>query len=189
MARIGRLACEEREARARIEQAWDSLAHSAVRLDEGSGPVELVEIADYQCPYCQTNHALIVEFMAENPDVGIAYLHFPLPGHTAAPGAAKAAICAEPHGRFREVHNGLYESLDWAEDEDWMRVAVKAGVPDTTRFRACLTSPATEERLAKHIALATELGVQGTPSFVHLSGLHTGVADKELLREWASGVR
>ncbi len=61
------------------------------------------------------------EFIAQNPEVGVAYRHLPLPIHPAAEGAARAAICAQRQRRFEEMHARLFETARWHSDTLWIR--------------------------------------------------------------------
>ncbi len=90
--------------REKISAAWPALAQGT-RLVEGSPERVVVEFSDYQCPYCKQAHQVLDSVVRE---VGgtLVYRHMPLTLiHPEAEGAARAAICAERQGRFREMHD------------------------------------------------------------------------------------
>jgi len=63
-------------------------------------PVQLVEFADYQCPYCQKVNQDLVKLLEEyKGNVAVIYKDFPLPMHPHAEKAAEAARCAAVGGR------------------------------------------------------------------------------------------
>jgi protein-disulfide isomerase len=160
--------------REKISAAWPALAQGT-RLVEGSPERVVVEFSDYQCPYCKQAHQVLDSVVRE---VGgtLVYRHMPLTLiHPEAEGAARAAICAERQGRFREMHDHLFETDRWQRDPDWAREALAAGVADTASFRACLSDPAVARRIGEDRKLAERLGIKVTPSFAGPGGIHTGV--------------
>jgi protein-disulfide isomerase len=64
------------------------------------------------------------------------------------------------------MHSELMTSESWRIDTNWVALAVKVEISDTTRFSECLHADRTNDRLARSIALGRELGVNGTPTFV-----------------------
>lgn len=158
-----------------IEDAWGDLTSVGSRIDDKEGVPLIVAFSDYECPFCRQAHEKL-EAVLDSVGAGLLYLHLPLSKiHPAAESAARASICAEEQGSFREMHKQLFESDEWRNDQDWTREAHKAGVADLIEFESCLNSDATSARLARHDNLAKLLGVQGTPTFITLNGRHIGV--------------
>lgn len=176
---------EERKARIETEKTiadmWTELIEDGARLGTGTDEV-IIEFADYQCPYCGLAHKVLDELLAANSDLAVVYRHMPLTRiHPRAAEAARASICAEQTGFFNEVHTFLYETDDWADESDWVRIAGEAGIVDPTSFMDCLDSDATRNRLARDRRLAERLGLRATPSFVGPGGIHVGVLDPQSL--------
>src|ERR1700731_2834769 len=77
-------------------------------------PVTLVEYGDYECPYCGAAHPIVnalVEKFSE--DLRMVFRHFPMVQmHPFAESAAEAAEFAGAHGRFWEMHDGLYQNQE-----------------------------------------------------------------------------
>lgn len=168
----------------RIEERWDEIRDLERRVDDGSAPVRLVEFADYQCPFCRRTHHVLDRFLDDHDQVGIVFRHFPLDDiHPHARDAALASVCTERQGRFREMHARLFGISSWDTAPEWRRIADEAGVEDLDRFRDCLTSREAKTRLRRDIELGRELGVEGTPTFVHGEGLRAGVVDARQLEE------
>src|SRR5207247_456636 len=124
----------------------------------------LIEFSDYECPFCRTTDVSL-DSLRRSGKVRISYHHLPLSIHPAADGAARAAICAEEQGHFAQVHHELMSTSYWQRDSNWVRVARTAGIRDTLQFSRCLVDSTTTKRIAKDIAIATRLGVNGTPAF------------------------
>src|SRR5258706_8462416 len=82
-------------------QNWQSWLGQGVRLGSASAPVQLVEFADFECPFCGSFHKTLKTLRDRYPDaVSLDYMHFPLQGHRFALPAARVAECAGDQGRF-----------------------------------------------------------------------------------------
>lgn len=165
----------------RIKRAWPYLARGGSHLDPRGANVQLVEFADFQCPYCRLSHQGMIAFLARHPSVGVTYYNYPLPIHPAAQGAARAAICADDQGAFRRIHDYFFSTTGWQTDTNWLTAARAAAVPDLGRFAKCLTSSGTLDRLRWEKSAGDSLGVTGTPTFVTRGHELLGVADDTTL--------
>src|SRR5258705_6059634 len=70
----------------------------------------LVEYGDYECPYCGMAHPVVGQLLRRfGRDLRFVFRHFPLSEvHPNAAPAAETAEFAGDHGRFWEMHDGLY---------------------------------------------------------------------------------
>jgi protein-disulfide isomerase/uncharacterized membrane protein len=136
-------------------------------------PITIVEYSDYECPYCALAHEQTRALLAARPDIRIVHRQFPLDAscnpalkrtlHPDACSWARAGICGEAQGRSQAMDAALF-----ANQKDRLSVesvAERAGL-DLARFRACLSAPETERRLASDIAAARRQGITGTPAYV-----------------------
>ncbi len=166
-------------------------ADSARILGRADAPVWVIEISDYQCPYCARFHEetfdqLRDEFIA-NGTVRFAYLHFPLPNHPHAWPAAEATMCAGEQGRFWEVHDAVFRTQSrWAPLEDaapvFDSVAVAAGV-EMQRWRQCVKERAMRPVIQADYDRSIQAGVQSTPSFIVGEQALVGAVPIEVMRE------
>jgi protein-disulfide isomerase len=165
-----------------IRALWPALVHGP-RVDDHR-PVEplLVVFADYQCAACRAAHFALLDMDGEA--FGTVYRHAPSPGlRPMSELAARAAICAEEQDRFAAMHAWLNGYAAWERGPaDWPAVAEEVGVRDVARFKACLSSERTGQRLAADQAFATQLAVTATPTFVGRGGVHVGVPTWEKLQ-------
>jgi protein-disulfide isomerase len=140
--------------------------------------VTVVEFSDFECPACLGAEPVVLALLADLPaDVRLLYRHFPLPQHANAGPAAEAAECARlqgtpPDGSFWAMHDALFETqASWAPlstDAATAAFATLAGqiaVPDAVAWRTCMTTHATQARVAADQALAAPF-LRGTPTFV-----------------------
>ncbi len=143
--------------------------HGMVLGDPGA-PVEVVEFADLQCPYCKafTEEQLppIIENQVKKGEVKIAFHNFTIIGEQSLPAGA-AALAAGAQGRgwnFVELFykNQGGENSGYADDEFLEAIAKGAGVKDIARWNR------EHEKFTADVeattAEAQELGFTGTPS-------------------------
>src|SRR5690349_8749750 len=81
-------------------------------VKKGSPGVVLVEVADFECPYC--GHGArdvlprIYEKYVDPGKVELVFIDFPLEMHPHAFQAARAAACAGDQSQFWEMHHLLF---------------------------------------------------------------------------------
>src|SRR5450759_5224773 len=77
-----------------------------------SAPVWVIEVSDFQCPYCKQWHdqtyAALRDQYVKTGKVRLAYVNFPLASHVHAWPAADSALCAGAQGRFGPRRGGLF---------------------------------------------------------------------------------
>jgi protein-disulfide isomerase len=136
--------------------------------------VWLVEISDFQCPFCKQWHdetfAKIDQEYVKTGKVRMAYLNFPLTRiHKNAQVAAEAAMCAGVQGKFWELHSSLFQTQPrWAEAKTPLLVfdslASAAGV-ELKAWDKCMTTHATAKLIEADRDRSAKAGVESTPTF------------------------
>jgi protein-disulfide isomerase len=138
-----------------------------------SAPVWLVEISDFQCPFCKRWHEEIYPVIKRDYiDKGIvrmAYVNLPLQQHQNAHPAALAAMCASVQNRFWPMHDKLFNTQEkWGVLENpamfFDSLAVTTGV-ERASFRGCLTGGLMSRLVAGDVARARSAQVRSTPTF------------------------
>lgn len=147
---------------------WKEYAVGGVRMGPATAPVQIVEFADFECPYCATAAGRLDSLRRRYPSqVAVIYRHFPLEQiHPAARPAALAAECAAQQGRFEAFHNTLFAARDSVRARAWTWLATQAGVPDPAALTRCVAANTSAPRLAADIAAANRLGVMVTPTLL-----------------------
>ena len=159
-----------------VPAANDSLSTLADRgriQGSASAPVWLVEVSDFQCPYCRMWHdstyAAIVRDYVSTGKVRLAYLNYPLGIHVNAVPAAEAAMCASAQNKFWPMHDLLFETQDkWEQLPDpnvfFDSLATRAGV-DHPQWIACVSKHLSRPLIEADRSRSQQRGVQSTPSF------------------------
>lgn len=172
---------EEAFKRALAEKVNVPLA-GAPSLGPENARFTLVEFSDFQCPYCARAVGTVKEFMKKNEGkVRLVFRNMPLPNHTKAPDAAKAAMAAGEQGKFWDFREKLMASQgEWGSSADHKQMFVKyAGemALDTGRFERDMARPEYQRKIDEDIAIAHNANVSGTPSYF-LNGVRiTGARD------------
>ena len=155
----------------------DSVSAAADRgriRGQATAPIWLVEVSDFQCPYCKQWHdqsfGTIDREYVQTGKVRLAYLNYPLSSmHKNARAAAEAAMCASVQGKFWPLHESLFDTQTaWAELGNpvptFDSLAVAAGA-NQAAWRQCMTSHATAPLIDADRDRSSSAGVQSTPTF------------------------
>lgn len=144
---------------------------TALRRTDATLPLLLEIFVDYRCPHCLALEKRI-QPLRDTSQFVVRTRHFPLDnacnpqvkqvGHPGACLQARAAICAEAEGKFREYSDRLFASAP-ADRDAVVADAVALGI-DGFAFQACLESEATKKKLENDITNAIARGVHGTPA-------------------------
>ena len=155
----------------------DSVSTAADRgriRGSATAPIWLVEVSDFQCPYCKQWHeqsfATIDREYVQTGKVRLAYMNFPLSSiHKNARAASEAAMCASVQGKFWPLHDALFVTqARWSGEANPMAVfdslSVAAGV-NAAAWQKCMTSHATLPLIDADHDRSSSAGVQSTPTF------------------------
>ncbi len=139
-----------------------------------SAPLWIVEVSDFQCPYCRSWHEStypqVVKEFVETGKVRLAYINFPITGHRNAWPAAEAAMCAAAQGSFWAMHDALFETQTrWESLADpatlFDSLATSAGV-DMAPYHDCVSGHEMRALIQADMDRARESGVNATPTFI-----------------------
>jgi protein-disulfide isomerase len=157
-------------------------AGNAPRLGPENAPVQIIEFADYECPYCQEVNEDLRRVREQFPNqVSLVYKDFPLPMHPLAPKAAQAARCAGAQGKFWEYHDSLFQTKKLQMSQ--LKEEARALKLDSARFDQCLDSGEQIAPVKKDSQEGLRLGLQGTPSFFINGHFMSGAIGYMKLRE------
>jgi protein-disulfide isomerase len=138
-----------------------------------SASIWLVEISDFQCPFCKRWHdevyPAIKRDYIDRGIVRMAYVNLPLQMHAHALPAAEAALCAAVQDKFWPMHDKLF-----ATQERWAAMANPAALFDSlaravsvssTEWRECVRGQLMRRVVNGDRARAEGVGVRSTPVF------------------------
>ena len=151
--------------------------------------VPIVEFMDFECPHCAAAGPVLRKILADPKYarfVSLTVKMFPLTSHLHAFDAARAAVAADPQGKFFALYDLLLANQEHLEAADLDKWARKAGV-DFPKWKAAFLDPATKTHVENDKKDGEALGIQGVPS-IYIGGRKfdsIGQAEPEAqLREW-----
>jgi len=139
-------------------------------------PITIIEFSDFQCPFCARFYTqtlpLIHEEYIEPGKVKLVFRDYPIQSiHPNAVPAAVASECANEQGKFKEMHDILFEKQnEWSRQETanalslFSQYAIKIQLQQE-RFDSCLISGKYIEEIKKDLDDGRDYGVSGTPGF------------------------
>src|SRR5208337_1347591 len=135
-----------------------------------NAPVTVVEFSDLQCPHCKDAQPTVNQLMTKKQNVRVVFQNFPLPMHDWAAKAASYADCVgrasnDAFWKFIDSVFGAQSDMTASNaDEKLAGLADAAGVKGAD-MATCATKPETTTRIEHSQKLATDLGVNATPTF------------------------
>lgn len=125
------------------------------------GKITVVEVTDFECPYCRRTHPVLEEFLRKHEDLEFVRLVRPVDEHANAWPAARAYHCASRQGRGSAMAKTLFQADDLGAES--RRAAAESLRLDMARFRDCTHNPATDERIEERTAWVENSDIQGLP--------------------------
>ncbi len=135
--------------------------------------VWLIEVSDFQCPYCKMWHdesydALRRDYIATGK-ARAAYVNFPLDMHVQSMAASEAAMCASAQHKFWQYHDALFHTQEqWGQPGDqsakFDSLATAVGA-DVAKFRSCTRSHVMRAVVEADRDRMERAGVRSTPTF------------------------
>ena len=177
---------------AKLEEQFDNPVNIDIGKSPFKGPkdapITVVEFSDFECPFCSRGAKTMDDLLKEYPEkVKLVFKNLPLPFHPNAKPAAKAALAAGEQGKFWEMHDKLFENQRSLNAETFNQVAKDLGL-DVDKFKKDFEKEEFDKMIEEDMALASKLGIQGTPGFfvngVQVRGARPLPYFKDLVERW-----
>ncbi|MFC4349972.1 DsbA family protein [Fodinicurvata halophila] len=171
----------QRSRQQALEENRDALFRDQTTpvLGNPDGQLTLVEFFDYQCGYCKEASPGLQQLLERNAEVRLVMKEFPILGQ-ASMTAARAALAAREQDRYEELHWALMAHRGQLDENRIMDIAEEAGL-DTEQLREDMGSPHIDEELRRNYALAENLNINSTPTFVTPSAVIPGALPADRL--------
>lgn len=137
------------------------------RLGDADAPVTIIELSDFECPYCARFHGETFPALRRlyGDRIQWIYVNKYFPQHPNAERAALAAECAHRQGRFWEYAERLFAGQERLGSGVIEEAASQIGL-DGPAFSACLQNRETAAEVAADQAEGDRIGVDATPTFI-----------------------
>jgi protein-disulfide isomerase len=179
---------QQREQLARIEPLRGELERPfpGAVLGNPAGTVTLVEFTDYACTYCRASVADVDALIAANPDLKVVIREFPILTAESVD-AARMALAAAQQGKYAAFHAAMFR-LGQVSAATIAAAAKEAGV-DLALATAAIESGMLDPQLQANHALASQLGISGTPGWVIGDRTLNGAVPRETMVEAIEAAR
>ncbi|MDH4252031.1 MAG: DsbA family protein [Nitrospira sp.] len=183
----------QEEEKVRVKEAiamhQSELLHDPASPVSGdpAGEVTVVEFFDYRCGFCQRAAGSVTQLQKDDVRVRIVYKDFPILG-AASVQAAKAALASRSQGQHQAFHEALFTAKGELTKEQILQIAKDVGL-DTQKLVADMDNPEWVVIIERNRALASDLGITGTPAFVVGTELVPGAVDLTTLKDLVARAR
>jgi uncharacterized membrane protein/thiol-disulfide isomerase/thioredoxin len=146
------------------------------------GKINIVEFADFECPFCRRLHPVLKQAISEVPAdrVNFVRMNVPLPNHPNAHALAATYVCARAQGKGEKVADLLNEHEPGPEA---FRAAIKEAALDRRALDACLEDPKTAGTIERETEVLREAGMLGLPTTYIGGKRFVGSVDIAAIRE------
>lgn len=151
------------------------------------GDVTVVEFFDYSCGYCKLAQENLEKLLSDDKNIRLIYKELPILGQNSLT-ASKAALASVSQGGYLKFHEALMKSKSPLNESAVMDVAKETGL-DTEKLKKDMESEKIAKMLKSNIALAKEIGAQGTPTFIIGGKLYPGAVPYEQMKEAVEAAR
>lgn len=179
-----------RTAKKLIDDNRDRIFSSdgAVMLGNPDGDVTMVEFYDYNCGYCRRALPDVAALLAEDPELKLVLRQFPILTQGSVDAAKVGIMVARAGVDYWAFHQSVFASRGQVDLEVALREASALGL-DPETLRADLDNTEVATVLSQSFALAKDLGIGGTPTFILGDEIIPGAVGLESLRQKIANVR
>jgi protein-disulfide isomerase len=129
-------------------------------------PATLVVFYDYRCSYCRSVSPLVKQLKEEYGEkLRVIYVANPIISKAQGQAACRAALAAHMQGKFREMHDVIFQDPDHLDSVTMARYAVELSL-DTAKFRRAVVSKEVNDVMAGGIAEAQRIKITAVPAFL-----------------------
>lgn len=128
------------------------------------GDVTLVEFFDYNCGYCKHAFKDLQTLMNDDKKLKVVFKDIPILSESSLT-AALYALASHKQGKYWEYHSALMEHTGQLNDEVLQSVGKTVGL-DVEKLKKDAQDPEIRSTIEANLALARDLGINGTPAFV-----------------------
>ncbi len=146
------------------------------------GKINVVEFADYECPFCRALHPVLKTVLASYPNkVSFTRLNLPLHSHEFARGAAQAQVCAREQGKGDAMADRLFAADDLTPTTN-RAVAHTLGV-ELGAYDQCIASGKADRMIDAESKILLDAGLQGLPTTYVGAKTILGAQGEEIFRD------
>ncbi|HMK80681.1 MAG TPA: DsbA family protein [Xanthobacteraceae bacterium] len=162
-----------------------------VTLGNRMGDVTLVEFFDYNCGYCKSALADLLDLMKNDPKLKVVLKEYPILGPDSVE-AARVAVAVRMQdaggARYLAFHRKLLESRGHNDKARALAAAQEAGL-DMGRLARDMGSEEVTKSLDESTRLGEALAINGTPGYVVGDRVIVGARGERVLKDSVAAAR
>ena len=141
---------------------------------ESDAPIQIVEVSDFQCPYCKQfymeTYRQIDSAYISTGKANYLWVGYANPGHGRAWPSISASFCAGAVGKFWPMHDVLFERAEeWGASPDpfadFVSYATDIGI-DRESFESCVRNSLLAPLMLRDYTSVMRAGISSTPYFI-----------------------
>ncbi len=146
------------------------------------GKINVVEFADYECPFCRGLHPELKAVIASYPGkVHFTRLNLPLHSHEFAQVAAEAQVCAREQSKGDEMGDLLFAADDLRPPAN--RLLAQGLDLDMVAYDRCIASGRADSTIEAESKILIDNGLQGLPTTFVGAKTIIGLQAEEVFRD------
>jgi protein-disulfide isomerase len=181
-----RLHTQDVAARIAAERSALETPFAGAVLGNPAGAVTLVEFTDYACGYCRQSASEVRALAAAHPDLRIVVRELPIL-RPASDAAARMALAAARQSRYAAFHEAMFAAS--RPDPASIEAAARTAGVEPAAARAFAAGSEAQAEISRNLALASRLGINGTPAWVVGNRLLIGAVGRDRLEEAIAAAR
>jgi len=145
--------------------------------------IRLVEFFDYECPHCQQFKPQMEQVVSNKQgQVSLYFMMFPIESrHPESRSAAQAALAAHQLGKFKEMHDKLFEATPRHSHENVVAYAKALGL-DPARFDKAYEDASSQ--VTSDLKQGETAGVESTPTLFFNDRKYEGPMHPKYIEMW-----
>jgi protein-disulfide isomerase len=152
------------------------------RIGAADAPIRLVEFYDYGCPHCAEFRTTIDRLLEDDRGkIQVYFLHYNLGHFPNSQEAAQAALAAHAQGKFKEMHDLLFEHRSEHAPDALAGYAKQLGL-DAAKFKA--DYDAAQNHVLAQKAQGENAGVDSTPTLYFNDRKYEGPMHSKYIQMW-----
>lgn len=181
-------AAETKAALASLQSViYDDADH--VVLGNPKGDVTLVELFDYNCPYCRQAMPDVATLMAEDPNLRVILKEFPILSQGSVD-AAKVGVVVwrEKSADYWKFHEALFTGRGQVTKDTALAAAKDIGL-NPVEVGLAMEAVEVNSVIEKSFQIAQGLNISGTPTFIIGDEVIPGAIGLDALRQRIANMR
>jgi len=158
------IAEREQYARDNLAALLDERHGVVAGANPSAASVAVIEFFDYHCAFCKRASDFVKTLTEDDPGVKVVFRELPILREE-SDYAAEFALASRAQGKYTDLHFALLAQNGVMTKNSIKALAAKVGV-NSTLVEKELKNPAIKEAIEETHRIASEMAIDGTPTFV-----------------------